>query len=229
MAKAEHAPASTTPARILAAAEALFCERGFDGVSARDVAERAGAQKALVFYHFGSKEGLFEAVLARYYDAQQAALAGALGAGGEVRERMRRLVDAYLDFMAAHAPYARLVQAELSNPRTHPLVEKNFAPLYRFVEDALREVAPGEGRAAARQLFVTFSGAVMNWCTYAPLLSRVWGKDLLAPPLLDDRREHVRWLVDLVLDALERSARPARVVKRAPKRAAKPGAKRPRR
>ncbi len=210
MAKAAPPPSGTTQDRILAAAEALFCEVGFAGVSARDVALRAGAQKALVFYYFHSKEGLFEAVLSRYYDAHQAALAEALAAAGTVRERMHRLVDAYLDFMARHSAYARLVQAELSNPSTHPLVEKNFAPLYRFVEDALGEVAPDEGRAAARQLFVTFQGAVLNWCTYAPLLSRVWGQDPLAAPLLEDRREHVRWLVDLVLDALERSPASAR-------------------
>lgn len=52
---------------------------------------------------------------------------------------------------------------------------------------------------------MTFSGAVINWCTYAPLLSRVLGDDPLGRPLLEERRAHVRWLVDLVLDALERS------------------------
>jgi len=159
--------------------------------------------KALVFYHFGSMRGLFEAVLERYYDAHRKGLAEALAGGGDVRARMHRLVDAYLDFMSTHARYATLVQAQLANPETHSLVEKSFTPLYRFIEATLLEVAPDEGKAAARQLFVTFSGAVINWCTYAPLLSRVIGGDLLAPPLLDERRAHVRWLVDLVLDSLE--------------------------
>ncbi len=192
-----------TQARILGAAEDLFCARGYEGVSARDVAERAGAHKALVFYYFGSMSGLFEAVLQQYYDAHRDALASALASGGDVRERMHRLVEAYLDFMASHARYATLVQAQLSNPETHPLVEKSYRPLFRFVEEALLEIAPREGRASARQLFVTFSGAVINWCTYAPLLARVLGSEPLAPPLLDERRAHVRWLVDLMLDALE--------------------------
>ncbi|MBK6533573.1 MAG: TetR/AcrR family transcriptional regulator [Deltaproteobacteria bacterium] len=199
-------PEATTEARILGAADALFCTvGGYDGVSTRDVAERAGVNKALVFYHFGSMRGLFEAVLERYYEAHQRGLAEALSGVGDVRARMHRLVDAYLDFMATHARYATLVQAQLANPDTHALVEKSFEPLYRFIEEALLEVAPREGRAAARQLFVTFSGAVINWCTYAPLLSRVLGDDPLGSPLLEERRAHVRWLVDLVLDALERS------------------------
>ncbi|HQY63406.1 MAG: TetR/AcrR family transcriptional regulator [Myxococcales bacterium] len=195
----------STEARILEAGEALFCAVGYAGVSARDVAERAGVNKALVFYHYGSMRGLFEAVLERYYDAHHRGLADALAGGGDVRERMHRLVDAYLDFMATHARYATLVQAQLANPDTYALVEKSFEPLYRFVEATLLEVAPEQGRAAARQLFVTFSGAVINWCTYAPLLSRVLGGDLLRPPLLEERRAHVRWLVDLVLADLQRS------------------------
>ena len=197
-------PNVPTEARLLAAAEELFCTVGYDGVSAGDVARRAGAKKPLVFYYFGSKAGLFEAVLQRYYDAHREALQGAVSGGGDVRERMHRLVDAYLDFMAGHARYAALVQAQVSNPDTHPLVERSFGPFYRFVEETLLEVAPLEGKAAARQLFVTFSGAVMNWCTYAPLLSRVLGDDLLRPPLLDERRAHVHWLVDLMLDAIPR-------------------------
>lgn len=210
--------AATTEARILEAADELFCTLGYAGVSARDVAERAGVNKALVFYHYDSMRGLFEAVLERYYEAHTEGLAAALAGGGDVRERMHRLVDAYLDFMSTHARYATLVQAQLANPDTYGLVEKSYEPLYRFIEATLLEVAPSEGRAAARQLFVTFSGAVMNWCTYAPLLSRVLGGDLLRPPLLEERRAHVRWLVDLVLDSLgglegpaaAGSARPAR-------------------
>ena len=48
---------------ILAAADELFGERGYDAVSARDVARAAGVNKALVFYYFGSMEELFARVL----------------------------------------------------------------------------------------------------------------------------------------------------------------------
>ncbi len=51
--------------RILDAAEFLFARSGFDAVSLRDITSRAGVQVALVGYHFGGKEGLFEEVLAR--------------------------------------------------------------------------------------------------------------------------------------------------------------------
>jgi AcrR family transcriptional regulator len=44
---------------LLEAARALFTERGYQGVGVRDIAEAAGADKALITRYFGSKEGLF--------------------------------------------------------------------------------------------------------------------------------------------------------------------------
>ncbi|MCK8516831.1 TetR/AcrR family transcriptional regulator [Methylonatrum kenyense] len=49
--------------RIVHAARTLFAERGYDGVSIRDVAERARVSKANVFHHFSNKMGLYKAVL----------------------------------------------------------------------------------------------------------------------------------------------------------------------
>src|SRR5688500_2668638 len=48
---------------LLAAASALFAERGFDGTTAELIAERAGATKAMINYHFRSKQGLYETIL----------------------------------------------------------------------------------------------------------------------------------------------------------------------
>jgi AcrR family transcriptional regulator len=54
-----------TRGKILDAAEALFGARGFDAVSLREITERADVTLALASYHFGTKEKLFEEVVAR--------------------------------------------------------------------------------------------------------------------------------------------------------------------
>lgn len=51
--------------KILDAAEELFAERGFDGVTLRQIAKRAGVDVALTSYYFGPKVELFDAVIAR--------------------------------------------------------------------------------------------------------------------------------------------------------------------
>ena len=48
---------------MLDAARAEFAARGFDAVTLRRIAERAGVDAAMVTHHFGSKSGLFRAVL----------------------------------------------------------------------------------------------------------------------------------------------------------------------
>lgn len=51
--------------KILDAAEVLFSEHGFDGVTIRDVARGAGVDTALLHYYFDTKRGLFDAVFRR--------------------------------------------------------------------------------------------------------------------------------------------------------------------
>lgn len=51
-----------TRERILAAAERLFAQHGYDGTTLRALTRAAGANLAAVNYHFGSKDGLLEAV-----------------------------------------------------------------------------------------------------------------------------------------------------------------------
>jgi AcrR family transcriptional regulator len=57
--------AAATRAALLDAAEVLFAERGFDRTTVRDIAGQADVNQALLFRYFGSKEALFEAVVAR--------------------------------------------------------------------------------------------------------------------------------------------------------------------
>jgi AcrR family transcriptional regulator len=54
---------TTKRAAILAAASTLFVDRGYAGTSLRDIGRAADADAALVIHHFGSKDGLFLAVL----------------------------------------------------------------------------------------------------------------------------------------------------------------------
>ncbi len=54
-----------TSERILDAAEELFAQHGLYGVSIREIAKIAGVDTALLHYYFGTKNGVFDAVLLR--------------------------------------------------------------------------------------------------------------------------------------------------------------------
>lgn len=65
----EAAGADETRERLLQAAESLFLELGYDGTTMRLVATRAEANVAAANYHFGGKDALLQAMLARRLDA----------------------------------------------------------------------------------------------------------------------------------------------------------------
>ncbi len=209
---AADAPADAgTAARILAAAEALLAERGYDGVSMREVAERAGVNKALIFYYYRSKESLFDAVLDRYYGAHAAALEVARSAGGTVRERVHRMLDAYVDFMDAHEAYPRLVQLEILRGGPHlPRIRENLGRLYEWVAHTLGGLVSQSGPTSARQLALSISGLVVNYYTYAPALGAAWrGADPLGKAARAERRAHLHWVLDAILDRLLAQDAPA--------------------
>lgn len=192
---------------ILDAADELIGEGGYDAVSARDIAERAGVNKALVFYYWGSKAELFDQVLERYYAAHRDALRDAFATGGTRRERAHRVVDAYLDFIEAHRSYPRLVQQQLAGSGTHrEAIERHLTPFFDWTVELLKEVAPASGPLAARHFYLTISGLVTGYFTYAPAVRGAWDGDPLGQDALAERRAHVHWVMDSLLAALDHAS-----------------------
>ena len=79
--------APNTRERILEIATDLFAEKGYAGTYVREIVERAGVSKPVLYYYFQSKEGLFYAILEWATDVQQNVLNEVFQASGTVLER----------------------------------------------------------------------------------------------------------------------------------------------
>ena len=77
MTEPSHESQSDTRTRLLEAAVLCFAEKGFEGTGIRDIAQRAQANSALVQYHFGGKERLYEEAF-RFMVAQKHGIVAAL-------------------------------------------------------------------------------------------------------------------------------------------------------
>ncbi|WP_218009607.1 TetR/AcrR family transcriptional regulator [Actinomadura kijaniata] len=62
--------AERTRRLLLEAALEEFSAKGLAGARVQDIADRAGVNKQLISYHFGGKEGLFEALLRRWHEEE---------------------------------------------------------------------------------------------------------------------------------------------------------------
>jgi AcrR family transcriptional regulator len=54
---------STTKATIFRAAAKLFAEKGYNGVSMREISEQSSVTKPTIYYYFGNKEGIYKALI----------------------------------------------------------------------------------------------------------------------------------------------------------------------
>jgi AcrR family transcriptional regulator len=99
--------------QLLVTAEQVFAERGYRATSMEDIAERAGVTKPVLYDHFGSKDGLLAAVVARsgtaIRDVTQAAIATADGPADALQRGLR----AYFQFVEEHATAWSVVLTEV--------------------------------------------------------------------------------------------------------------------
>ena len=101
----ERADAARNRARVLAAAEALFAERGAPNVSMEDVARAAGVGKGTLYRRYPDRAALAVALLDEHERRlQQQLVAGAppLGPGAPPAERLAAFYDAMLDLLDQH-------------------------------------------------------------------------------------------------------------------------------
>src|SRR5579872_6523972 len=97
---------------ILKAGIRLFARRGFHETSMSEVARDASVSKALIFWHFRTKEELFMAVLNRLLEPYFIDFTEEAGALDE-KAQILRLIDLYLQFVRENASSIRFFVAQL--------------------------------------------------------------------------------------------------------------------
>jgi AcrR family transcriptional regulator len=200
-----------TKQRILEATDQLFGTVGFDGTTTRDIAERSGVNKALIHYHFGTKDDLLVAVLDQYYGRLTATLAAALAQPGRtLTEQVLHLVDAYADFLAANRTFCAIVQREVGSGQHVDTIVAGTMPMFQLSATWLGAVAPTAPPGLELvHVLTSIYGLVVTYFTYGRVLERLTGQDPFTPAALESRRRHVHRVVGLLLHELHLDERPS--------------------
>lgn len=112
-----------TRRRIYEQALILFADRGYHGVSMRDIAQACGIKASSIYAHLASKEQLLYDLIVMAHEEHREGLRDALlGAGSEPADQLRAVVAAHVRF---HAEYSML--ATVGNNEMHALSEENAA------------------------------------------------------------------------------------------------------
>ena len=102
-----------TQAKILGLSAELFADRGFSGVSMRDIARSAGITQAAIYHHFPNKEGLYIASLEHLYAAQTTELVSIIGQETDPESQLALMVSRLLEVFDQQAHFRRIYFREL--------------------------------------------------------------------------------------------------------------------
>ncbi len=196
--------AEATRARILAAAKREFARNGLAGARVDVIADRACANKRMIYHYFGSKEALFTAVLeAAYVDIRTAEQALALD-HLEPKEALETLVRFTWEYYLKNPEFITLVNSENLHQARHlkqssivKVVSRRFVAM---VDDILkRGAAVGTFRAGIDPVQLNITIAAIG---YYYLTNRYTGEIVFERGMMSD--DALRQRLEFNLDSIMR-------------------------
>jgi len=97
--------------RLLAAALAVFNEKGYAAASVREIVESAGVTKPVLYYYFGNKEGLYLELMKNSYRSFESLVADFASVEGSAWEKIIRLCSDLFETSRERLPEVRLIHA----------------------------------------------------------------------------------------------------------------------
>jgi AcrR family transcriptional regulator len=144
----------STKARLLAAAETLFIEHGYEAMSLRQITAMAGANLAAVNYHFGSKDVLVQELLTKRLDRlNQERLQLLSTCEAQYGEQA---MDVSVVLSVLFAPALRLTRDSAGGPAFMRLLGRVYSDTSPFIRDFLHE----HYRSIYERFFAAFARAL---------------------------------------------------------------------
>jgi AcrR family transcriptional regulator len=177
-------PARVSPDRILAAAAVEFATRGYAGARVDRIARRARVNKAMLYYHFGSKQTLYRELLRRTFAEAGTRLSAIAAADQPPAAKLDGAIAAVAAFVQQHEFFPAIMLREVAEGGAH-LDARTLATLAEVPRAAAAIFADGTRRGVFRPVhpmaayFSMFAPIVM-YLAGAPIRRQLASKRLAA-------------------------------------------------
>ena len=174
----------------------LFAVKGYDATSVREICEAAGITKPTLYYFFGSKDGVFQALVRSGFVQYRSMVDAALATPGSFRHRVKVLARAMFESASTTPKFWRFMNSVIwappgtALPQTEPCTQFYDGVIEALSHAAETAVAEGElspGPVDVRMLILM--GAVSEAATGFVIA----GKPELTPELAD-------CIIDVIID-----------------------------
>ena len=197
-----------TRQKILAAATVEFARHGLGGARVDRIAQRAGANKRMLYYYFGDKDKLFLAALEGRYAHIRAAERRLDLERVEPREALRRLVRFTWAYFLDHPEFMTLLNSENLHKGRHVRRSRRVPELHSTLVETLRGVLRrGERAGVFRrgvdpvQLYISIAAEGYFYLSNRYTLSQIFKRDLMTARALAARARHN---TGMIVNALRR-------------------------
>jgi AcrR family transcriptional regulator len=196
-----------TKSDILAVATEEFAANGLSGTRVDEIALRTRTSKRMIYYYFGSKEGLYLAVLEKAYSDIRAIESSLHLEDMAPEAAIRRLVEFTFDYQDANPDFIRLVSIENIHKAEHVARSDQIRGLNVSVIETIRTIlrhGREQGVFRAEVDPVDLHMLISAFCFFRVsnrhTFGAIFGRDLGAPEL---RERHKRMIGDAVIRLLK--------------------------
>jgi TetR/AcrR family transcriptional regulator len=156
--------------RLLEAGTALFGERGYAGTFVREIVDRAGVTKPMLYYYFKSKEGMFYTILDGAAEQQEVILTQALEAPGAVLDRLIYLYRRIYEGLIEHQNLFKMIYNLVFGPR-QGAPNYDIDQYHRRMVDAIKTIyleglARGEVKEADANEVAILVLSLLDFCLH---------------------------------------------------------------
>jgi AcrR family transcriptional regulator len=197
-----------TKRNIIEVATQEFAGKGFSGARVDDIAARIKTSKRMIYYYFGSKEGLYIAVLEAAYHSIRSVEAALDLEHRDPEQALRALVSFTFDYQNAHPEFIRLVMNENILNGAYLARSKAIQRLNATVIDVLRDLLTrGQRTGLFRHdidpvdLHMSISALCIFNVANRATFSTIFKRDMASSKALATRRAQV---VDTILRYVRR-------------------------
>ena len=164
---------------LLTAAQAMFSERPVDEVTVEEIGQHAGVAVGSIYNNFGSKEGLYAAVVARALDVDRDYMDRAYTPDRKPVEQLLAASEQYLLFALDHPQFFRML-AFPAKPGPYPAAAETAALLSRRVDEQNARMVDAIERGIAdgsiRPLDPRTTATIL-WASWNGIISLAWRPD----------------------------------------------------
>ena len=193
---------------IIAVATKEFARLGLSGARIDHIAAQTKSSKRMIYYYFGSKEGLYITVLEEAYRNLRQIESGLQLEGLVAEEALRELIGFTFDHHVAHSDYIRLIAIENIHEGKHLAKSRTIQELNVPAIDAARRVLElGKREGVFRDgidpldLHMSISALCFHYVSNRHTFSIIFKCDMTSPAALQARRAVV---VDTIVAAVRR-------------------------